>query len=150
MFEKYLTLLENLKPDQPALWGKMTAHHMVEHLILTFESSTGKFKVECTNSTEKAAVAKNIWLGNRQLPKLFINPAIGPDLLPLKYSGIDEARQILLKEINYYQIFYKQNPDAKATHVSFGDLNKKEWDIFHKKHFTHHLSQYGMLGTDKH
>jgi hypothetical protein len=34
--------LDALRPETPALWGHMTAQQMVEHLLWTFEVSTGR------------------------------------------------------------------------------------------------------------
>ena len=77
--------------------------------------------------------------------KEFINPVFGPDLLPLEFSGIEEAKEKLKSEIKDYIKYFKDNPDAKPTNVTFGELNKEEWDIFHQKHFTHHLKQFGLI-----
>ena len=79
------------------------------------------------------------------MPKLFVNPVIGEDLLPLEYSSLEEAIDKLTNEIDDYVSFFENNPNANLVNVTFGELNKKEWDVFHKKHFTHHLSQFGML-----
>jgi oxepin-CoA hydrolase/3-oxo-5,6-dehydrosuberyl-CoA semialdehyde dehydrogenase len=51
----------------------------------------------------------------------------------------------LKSEIDDYEIFFENYPGAKPVNVTFGELNKEEWDVFHQKHFTHHLSQFGLL-----
>lgn len=141
----FLIILEKLSVNSKALWGKMTPQHMVEHLIMTLQSSNGKIKVECVTPTEKLPASKRFLLSSRPLPKLFINPVIGPDLLPLKFSNLDEAKKMLKLELEDYYKFFRENSDAKTAHVTFGELKKDEWDIFHQKHFTHHLSQFGLL-----
>lgn len=141
----FLLILQHLSETSKPLWGKMSPQHMVEHLIWTLQSSEGKIKVACVTPPEKLPVSKRFLLSSRPLPKLFINPVIGPDLLPLKFSNLDEAKKMLNLELEDYYKFFKGNPDAKTTHVAFGELNKDEWDIFHQKHFTHHLSQFGLL-----
>jgi len=144
MFQDYLKALDKLNDEQTPLWGRMTPQHMVEHLIMTLQSSDGKIKVECVTPPEKLPASKRFLLSSRPLPKLFINPVIGSDLLPLKFSGLDEARKMLKQEIEYYFKFFRENPNAKTTHVTFGKLNKDEWDNFHQKHFIHHLAQFGL------
>jgi len=145
MFNQFLKQLETLKKDDKALWGKMTPQHMVEHLILAVKMSNGILNLECFNPAEKIPVLKRFLMSGRPLPKLFINPVIGAELSPLEYSSLGEAKEKLKEEIDNYYSFFKSNPDAKTVNVTFGELNKEEWDIFHKKHFEHHLSQFGLV-----
>ena len=143
--DNYLTFLNKLDPQQKPLWGKMTPQHMVEHLILAVQMSNGKLKLECFNPPEKISTLKKFLMGNRPMPKLFVNPVIGEDLRPLEYPSLEEAREKLKKEMDDFILFFENNPDANLVNVTFGELNKEEWDVFHKKHFTHHLSQFGLL-----
>ena len=145
MFDQFLKKLTLLHPDQNPLWGKMTAQHMVEHLILSLQMSNGKLIVKCISQPENLPSLKRFLLSERELPKEYVNPYIGPNLLELKYSSLEEAVESLEMEINKYNQFFKLNPDTKTVHVTFGELNKKEWDRFHTKHFTHHLSQFDLL-----
>ena len=145
MLKDYLTILEQLEPHQKPAWGKMTPQHMVEHLILAVQMGNGKLKLNCINPPEKLPTLKRFLLSDRPLPKGFVNPAIGADNLPLKCPDIDRARDKLKKEVENYYKYFKTNPDAKPVNVTFGELNKEEWDVFHQKHFTHHLSQFGLM-----
>jgi hypothetical protein len=123
----------------------MTPQHMVEHLILAVQMSNGKLKLECVNPPEKIPTLKRFLMSSRQMPKLFVNPVIGEDLRPLEYSSLVEANEKLKNEIDDYLLFFENNPGGNPVNVTFGELNKEEWDVFHKKHFTHHLSQFGLL-----
>ena len=145
MFDQFLKKLTLLNLDQNPLWGKMTAQHMVEHLILSLQMSNGKLNVKCISQPENLPSLKRFLLSARDLPKEYINPYIGPNLLPLKYSSLKETVSHLKEEINNYEEFFISNPDTKTVHVTFGELNKQEWDQFHSKHFTHHLSQFDLL-----
>ncbi len=145
MFNNYLKLLDALKKGDIPLWGKMTAQHMVEHLILAVKMSNGKLSLKCFNPPEKIPALKRFLMSNRSLPKLFINPVIGEDLLPLEYASLDKAKEILIEEVSNYLKYFENNPEAKTVNVTFGELNKDEWDVFHEKHFEHHLSQFGLI-----
>ena len=118
---------------------------MVEHLILALKMSNGKLKFGCINPTEKLPTLKKFLMSNRPMPKGFVNPVVGPDNLPLNNSSLDEAKNKLEEEIEGYYRFFEEDPDAKPVNATFGELNKTEWDHFHKKHFTHHLEQFGLL-----
>jgi hypothetical protein len=145
MTNNYLMLLNKLDPRQKPLWGKMTPQHMVEHLILAVQMSNGKLNLECFNPPEKIPSLKRFLLSSRPMPKLFVNPVIGEDLRPLEYSSLNEAIEKLKNEIDDHILFFGNNPGANPVNVTFGELNKEEWIVFHKKHFTHHLSQFGLL-----
>lgn len=139
----YIAHLTNLLPETRPLWGKMTLQHMIEHLILAVRSSNGKLKIECFNPPDKLPALKRFLMSERPLPKNFMNPVIGEELLPLEYKDLKSAIIALKSEIEDYYKFFKTNPGAVTTNPTFGDLNKNEWEQFHKKHFTHHLEQFG-------
>ncbi|MBU2505672.1 MAG: hypothetical protein KJ799_02980, partial [Bacteroidetes bacterium] len=61
--------MNNLKHDAEPAWGKMTPQHMIEHVVLTFQISYGKIKVECSTPPEKYPLMKKILLSSRPLPK---------------------------------------------------------------------------------
>lgn len=145
MFNNYFEKLISLRANTIPLWGKMTSQHMVEHLILAMRMSSGKIKLECFNPPEKLPALKRFLMSSRPLPKLFVNPTIGENLLPLEYSSLEEAKKILNQEITDYLKYFELNPEAKTVNVTFGELNKDEWDIFHQKHFAHHFSQFGLI-----
>jgi hypothetical protein len=138
-------LLDKLTAETKPLWGKMSAQHMIEHLILAVKISNGKIKVDCFNPPEKIPTLKRFLISGRPLPKEFINPYIGVNLIPLEYSSLAEAINALGGEINDFYNYFKINPNSVLTNPTFGDLNKSEWDVFHEKHFTHHLSQFGLI-----
>ena len=145
LMNNFLLLLEKLDPHQKPLWGKMTPQHMVEHLILAMQMSNGKLKLECINPPEKIPTLKRFLMSSRPMPKLFVNPFIGEDLRPLENSSLEEAMAKLKNEVNDYELFFENNPGVKPVNVTFGELDEEEWNFFHKKHFTHHLSQFGLL-----
>lgn len=140
-----LSLLKKLHPETKQLWGKMSAQHMVEHLILAVRTSNGKLNVGCFNPPEKWQTLKRFLLSSRPLPKDFLNPIIGKNLLPLEFENLDSAIKVLTYEVEDYYKYFEEKPDALLLNPTFGELNKDEWDVFHDKHFTHHLSQFGIV-----
>ena len=143
-----LSLLKKLNIETKPLWGKMSAQHMVEHLILAAKMSNGKLKYECFNPPEKLPVLKDFLTSSRPLPRNFVNPAIGEDLIPLEYESLEMAKKVLNQEMANHFDYFNKYPDAVLTNVTFGDLNKSEWEIFHLKHITHHFNQFGLIELD--
>lgn len=142
--DRILSALNQLTDEMQPLWGKMSPQHMIEHLLLALKLSSGKIETGIYTEERLLPVQKRFLISNRPLPKLFINPIIGENLLPLEYETLDEAKQKFLDEINYYEKYFGLNPDFLQAHPVFGYLNKSEWDVFHKKHFEHHFSQFGI------
>lgn len=140
-----IDLLKGLDKNTKPLWGKMTPQHMIEHLIGSLQMAVGELKIECFNPPEKLPALKKYLMSTRPLPKDFINPVIGPDLIPLKYSSLEESISDLQNYITRYYEFFEATPDSKTANPTFGDLNKTEWDVFNEKHFTHHFSQFGLI-----
>ncbi|MBA4407219.1 hypothetical protein C0389_08100 [bacterium] len=139
-----LSYLEKLQPETKQLWGKMSAQHMVEHLVFAVRTSNGKLNIGCFNPPGKWPTFKRFLLSSRPLPKEFLNPIIGADLLPLEYKNLDEAKTALALEVDDYYKYFEEKPDALLLNPTFGELNKAEWDVFHSKHFTHHFEQFGI------
>jgi hypothetical protein len=136
--------INQLKPDQKPLWGKMTPQHMVEHLYKTVQSSINEIEMKVYTEERKIPLLKRLFFGDRDLPKEFMNPAIGPNLIDLEFENLDTAIKELENVLIRYDKFFEQNPFTKTIHPIFGLLDKSEWDSFHQKHFKHHLSQFGL------
>ncbi len=144
MIDNFDTILNNIQPETPPLWGKMTVHHMLEHLAFAFRISNGKQAVKCINTPERAATLFKLALRKGELPQNFINPIIGENLLPLETQSLETAKELLRNEILTYLGYHAANPTAKPIHPVFGALTKNEWDQFHKMHITHHFKQFGL------
>ena len=140
----HIESLKNLRYNQKPLWGKMTPQHMVEHLYKAFQSSINEIQFSVLTEERKIPIIKRIFLGEKPLPKEFMNPAIGLDLLALEFSDLNHAITELQKVLTRFEIFFQENPSLKTIHPVFGYLTKAEWDIFHEKHIKHHLSQFGI------
>ena len=70
-------------------------------------------------------------------------PADGP--ISFEFSSLDEAKKALNKELDDFETYHANNPDAVFVQPRLGKLNYKEWIIFHNKHFTHHFKQFGLI-----
>ncbi len=146
VFFNFIELLKNLSTDTKAIWGKMTAQHMVEHLTMAVKSSTGKINfTRFITPEDKLEISKRFLKSSRPLPKLFVNEVVGEGLKPLVNKNLDSAIEELNNEAKYFEEYFKYNPDAKPINATFGPLNHEEWITFHNKHFTHHLTQFGLI-----
>jgi oxepin-CoA hydrolase/3-oxo-5,6-dehydrosuberyl-CoA semialdehyde dehydrogenase len=142
--------LKYLANETKAIWGTMTPQHMVEHLTMAVQSSTGKIIFDRFITPEdRIAIAKRFLNSSRPLPKLFVNEVIseviGEGLIPLINNDLSSAIRELKKEVDYFYEYFTKNPEAKPINATFGPLNYEEWITFHNKHFTHHFTQFGLI-----
>ncbi|MBW8362740.1 MAG: phenylacetic acid degradation bifunctional protein PaaZ [Kaistella sp.] len=63
----------------------------------------------------------------------------------LRYKDLNEAKEKLSEALQEFLIYYRENPTAEHFHPRFGTLNKEMMELFHRKHFTHHFEQFGLI-----
>jgi len=137
--------LKLLNSESKPLWGIMTSQNMIEHLILSVKLGNGGLTIECKTPTERLPIFKRFLFSSRPFPKNYISPATGKALLPLEFESISVAIQVLQKETEKFFDFFKSTPAATLVNPTYGELNYEEWIQFHKRHFDHHLSQFGLI-----
>ena len=137
--------LKNLKEDSKAKWGTMTAKQMLIHLIqsskmMHFENNTLLIKEEYV---EKAIA---FLYSDKAIKKGLVVPNdIGFNFTDNINEDFEELKAELINSSNNMLAFLIENTEFKAIHPFFGELNTKHWILFQKKHYSHHLSQFGLL-----
>jgi oxepin-CoA hydrolase/3-oxo-5,6-dehydrosuberyl-CoA semialdehyde dehydrogenase len=144
--EDCIKILKTADQKTTPSWGTMTFHHMVEHLTLVISISCGKKKVDIITPPEKIQRNQNFLASPMPLPKEFKAPFLPTDItLPIVHKNLDHSLGHLIQELNDFYSCFKTNPEATFNHPIFGALNKTQWELFHQKHFTHHLGQFNLL-----
>ena len=145
-FDRTLTTaLANLKEDSKAEWGTMTAKKMLIHLIqsskmMHFENNTLLIKEEYL---EKAIA---FLYTDKEIKKGLVVPNdIGFNFTDNIIEDIEELKRKLITSSDNMLKFLIENTDFKAIHPYFGELNTKQWVLFQRKHYSHHLSQFNLL-----
>ena len=137
--------LENLKTDSKAEWGTMTAKQMLIHL-------TQSSKMMHLENTKLLIKEKYI---EKAIAFLYTDKTISRGIEIPKDIGynfddgiteeIEQLKTELIDSTNNMLNFLTKNTDFRAVHPFFGELTAEQWLLFQKKHFTHHLSQFGLL-----
>lgn len=138
-------LLSQLNDDTPAIWGVMTAQHMVEHVSAAYRIGNGKWKLNVEVSPERVESGRKFLHSPDPMPRnvrIDVVPAVPP---PYKFPDLKTAKIILLKEIDDFIEYWEMNPDAIENHPRFGAINREEWVLFENKHTDHHFRQFGLL-----
>ena len=135
---------QHIQADTPAVWGKMNAHQMIEHLSLVFVLSTGKFDFPYAGTEEEA---RRNWEGFVQSEnpwrEVFTPNSFG-DPKPPRKATIDESKALLRKSFQNYLAYCEENPDAIHPQYYLGNLTVDQWRQVHVKHLKHHMRQFGM------
>ena len=140
-----VTALENLKCDSKSEWGTMTAKQMLLHLI----QSSKMMHLRITKLLIKEKYTE------KAIAFLYTDKAISrgieiPKDIGYKFEdGIDDDIEQLKEDLKYATntmlIFLTENTNFKAIHPFFGELDTLQWILFQRKHYSHHLNQFGLL-----
>lgn len=142
----FFLLLKNIGPGTKALWGKMNAQQMVEHVDAFFQISIDKIRFSLVTPEEHLPKFKAFLLSDKQFRENTKAPdtVLGDEPLPLQYVSYDEAVSKLHETIEAFPTYFNAHPGIKTTHPVFGPLDFDEWVMLHYKHVTHHLRQFGI------
>ena len=138
-------LLADLRPDTQPAFGVLDAQGMVEHLITSVAYTNGKFRTELEADPEIAKMRKQQFIySDIKMPKGLTTPG---DDSQTGHSclSLESAITKLLRELREFDLHFAANPGITEMHPGMGAFNYGEWVIFHNKHFTHHLEQFGLL-----
>ncbi len=142
---RLIALLNGLKEQTMPLWGKMSARHMIEHLIWTFEISKGEILVNIIFPEANYEEIKKFLYDDRFSPRLFKNPMLGNEPPELKYDSLRISKKVLNHKLTGFYDYYNLNPEVKNNHPVFGPLNREECERTNYKHCYHHLMQFGLI-----
>jgi hypothetical protein len=144
---KFTPLLNNLSTNTAGKWGKMNAQQMAEHLILVFQSSSGKITAKLATPEEHLPKYKEFLWSNKEFRENTKAPAglVPEEPAPLQHASMQMALAELRHEINYFIDYFENHTGATTMHPVFGTLNFEEWVQIHHKHLLHHGKQFEVI-----
>jgi hypothetical protein len=145
--ETILFHLNQIEADAQPLWGKMSAQSMVEHLTNGILTGSGKLEMTCPYEGEKLERSRAFLLSDAPMPKEFKAHFVNDDA-PLRHSEFELAVDEFIEAWVDFEEYCESNPDIQHVHPTFGPLSLAEWRWMHRKHFTHHFTQFGIVITE--
>ncbi|WP_313215173.1 DUF1569 domain-containing protein [Soonwooa sp.] len=142
--DTYIKAINQLTPETPAKWGKMSVDQMLAHCNVTYE-----LIYEPQKHKKPGFFAK--WM-----MKKFVKPKVtnelpykqnlptGPMFLIKDKKDFDLEKKRLIGFLQKTQQLGASAFDGKES-ASFGRLNSQEWNNMMAKHLDHHLAQFGIL-----
>jgi hypothetical protein len=136
--------LSSLRPNDAALWGRMTAPQMIRHLVCSCEVASGERSVAPVKGLPQPimkwiALRSNLrWPKNvkstPELAQIIEQDTLGSDE-PLFHEGVATAiaRLDLIAEGRQWA----------PSHPFFGSMTPQDWMRWAYLHTDHHLRQFG-------
>ena len=140
--------LKNLQDDTKALWGKMQAQDMVEHLEVNILTSMILKDVPHQTPNKKQVLGRNLIYTKIKMGRNLSNPSLKYGLPPHKYQDVRIAVNKLIEKISLFFNIFAKKPTSYSLNMFLGDLNYAENLAFHYKHCKHHITQFGLIEDD--
>jgi hypothetical protein len=141
---EFLIHLDKLSDNKKPSWGNMSAQRMVEHLTDGIKMSMGEgdFKLEISEDRVSKLV---LFLDSDKPMAQNIQVSFASPDTPLRNLDMEEAiDEFTITWVDFEEL-YDNNPDFKALHPFYGNLNYEQWLRLHSKHFTHHFLQFELM-----
>ena len=139
-------LLEKATEETNANWGVMKLQNMIEHLAMIMQYTNGKKTIAQRTTDEEAKAARQgLIYSDMEIPQGLKSPLLSEEAEPFHFPSLGEAKKDLNDQLDDFENYFKNNPDATCIQPRLGPLNHKEWIIMHNKHFTHHFKQFGLI-----
>jgi hypothetical protein len=134
--------INKLKPDSKAQWGTMTSAQMFAHCSVTYEmvyenihkKPNAFFRLVLKLLVKNKVVSEKPYSHNLKT---------APQFIIKETKDFEKEKNRLINYINKTQELGEKHFDNKES-LSFGVLNKTEWNNMFFKHLDHHLRQFGV------
>lgn len=132
--------IENLQPDHPRQWGKMTIAQMMSHCSIGFEKAIGKVPFEDKSNVILRTLVKRIVLSAVKKGDLGKNQKTFPEFAISEVKDFDTEKKRLLENIDKFYKYGEKN--EMGRHPYFGKFSKDNWGALQYVHTNHHLTQF--------
>lgn len=137
-----ISRINSLKPESPAIWGKMTVDQMLAHCTVAYEMAF-------TNKHHKPNPFMRLFL------KLFVKKGVvnevpyaknirtAPAFIIADRKNFEEEKARLIQYLEHTLALGRDHFEGKES-LSFGPMTAQEWNNQFYKHLDHHLTQFGV------
>lgn len=136
--------INNIRPDSPRQWGRMSSAEMIRHCIDAIGVGLGEKHVGLVKTRLPRGVLKLIVLyAPIKWPK---NVPTGAPIDSLREGSKpgDFSADLAELERATHRFVLSKKQSAKLTHPFFGPLSDSEWLRWGYLHQDHHLRQFGL------
>lgn len=139
--DKSIGRIEQLQPNQQALWGKMNVSQMLDHCSETMKVARGQKELKrIFLSYVMGGLMKKSFYNDKPIPK---NSPTHKTFIITTTSDFEKAKKELIDHLTAFQEGGMEKC-TDAPHSFFGKLTKEQWGLGMYKHLDHHLKQFGV------
>jgi Protein of unknown function (DUF1569) len=132
--------LRNVRVDDRARWGKMTAKRMVRHLICSYEIALGERTVEPVEGPVPVLMKFVALRSGLRWPK---NIQTVPELKRAIGEHSDVEFNVLVRAVVESTEAVARGGHYAPSHPMFGPMSPEDWMRWGYLHADHHLRQFG-------
>ncbi|TDQ16909.1 uncharacterized protein DUF1569 [Algoriphagus boseongensis] len=140
--QELIDRINQLKPESPALWGKMSVDQMLAHCSVAYEMAftnkhpkpNGFMRLLLKLFVKDGVVNEKPYAKNLRTAPAFIIP---------DRKNFEEEKDRLIKYLEHTLNLGRDHFEGKES-LSFGKMTSKEWNNQFYKHLDHHLTQFGV------
>lgn len=142
--QQYVSLLKNIDPSTPPVFGKMNVHQMIEHMGWAFRQASGLIPQPNVANEEVTQKMYAFMMSDRPFKDNTPNPYMPETPAPPLSEHCEAAIVSLEKDIAFFFKTFATDPQLRIQNPFFGLLNFEEWVHLLHKHAWHHLRQFGV------
>lgn len=141
--QEYINRINNLTPETPRKWGKMSVDQVLAHLNVAYDLTFTSEKFPKPSFIAKFLLSR------------FVKPKITNEI-PYKQSlptslafiiaderNFEEEKAKLIGNIQRVQQLGREAFEGKEN-INFGKMTAQGWNNMFAKHLNHHLDQFGV------
>ena len=134
--------INSLSATQQALWGTMSVGQMLAHCNVTYEMV---FETKHPKPNFFIQLMLKMFVKSKVVSEAPYgqNGQTAPQFIIKETKDLNIEKERLIQYIQKVQQLGEQHFDGKES-LSFGTLNKTEWNNMFYKHLDHHLRQFGV------
>ena len=142
--EVILRLTSKLTIETKPLWGSMNAQRMIEHLSDSLRMASGKEVFDLVAPEDKLDRMLAFLDSDKPMAKNIEVTFAGKNVT-LRNEELELAIDELVDEWLCFEGLFEEQPALKTVHPYYGSLSYDQWLKVHKKHFSHHFEQFGLI-----
>lgn len=134
--------INSLSASQKALWGTMSVGQMLAHCNVTYEMV---FETKHPKPNFFIQLILKMFVKSKVVSETPYgqNGQTAPQFIIKETKDFNIEKERLIQYIQNVQQLGEQHFEGKES-LSFGPLNKTEWNNMFYKHLDHHLRQFGV------
>ena len=134
--------INQLTPESPALWGKMSVDQMLAHCCVAYDMAfTNKYPKP--NSVMRFLLKTFVKKGVVNEVPYKKNIPTAPAFVIADRKNFEEEKNRLISYLEQTLALGKSHFEGKES-ISFGPMSAQEWNNLFYKHLDHHLNQFGV------